>query len=169
MNTGFFEGLKPAKFEGAYSNDPMAFHHYNSDEIILGKSMKEHLRFAVAYWHSFAWEGGDPFGGPTFERPWHPQDEMGRAKMKADVAFEMFDLLQNPFFVGMTQMCGLKVILWLKASRVWMKLQTISCQKWKTVMLAFYGEQLTCLVIVAGCPARRRIQILKSSPMLSQQ
>ena len=98
MNTGFFEGLKPAKFEGAYSNDPMAFHHYNSDEIILGKSMKEHLRFAVAYWHSFAWEGGDPFGGPTFERPWHPQDEMGRAKMKADVAFEMFDLLQNPFF-----------------------------------------------------------------------
>ena len=60
--------------------------------------MEDHLRFAVAWWHSFAWEGGDPFGGPTFERPWHPQDDMGRAKMKADVAFEMFDLLQVPFF-----------------------------------------------------------------------
>ncbi|WP_299617884.1 xylose isomerase [uncultured Tateyamaria sp.] len=98
MTTGFFEGLMPATFEGADSTNPMAFHHYNPDEMVMGKPMKDHLRFAVAYWHSFAWEGGDPFGGPTFERPWHPQDDMGRAKMKADVAFEMFDLLQAPFF-----------------------------------------------------------------------
>ncbi|WP_420013443.1 xylose isomerase [Tateyamaria sp.] len=98
MTTGFFEGLMPATFEGADSTNPMAFHHYNPDEMVMGKPMKDHLRFAVAYWHSFAWEGGDPFGGPTFERPWHPQNDMGRAKMKADVAFEMFDLLQAPFF-----------------------------------------------------------------------
>lgn len=98
MTTGFFEGLTPATYEGADSTNPMAFHHYNSEELVMGKPMKDHLRFAVAYWHSFAWEGGDPFGGPTFERPWHPQDEMGRAKMKADVAFEMFELLQAPFF-----------------------------------------------------------------------
>ena len=64
----------------------------------MGKRMEDHLRFAIAYWHSFAWEGQDPFGGPTFVRPWHPQDDMGRAKMKADVAFEMFDLLNVPFF-----------------------------------------------------------------------
>jgi xylose isomerase len=98
MTTGFFKGLSPATFEGADSTNPMAFRHYNPDEVVLGKPMKEHLRFAVAYWHSFAWEGGDPFGGPTFERPWHPQDDMGRARMKADVAFEMFDLLHVPFF-----------------------------------------------------------------------
>lgn len=98
MTTGFFEGLTPATYEGADSANPMAFHHYNPDEMVMGKSMKDQLRFAVAYWHSFAWEGQDPFGGPTFERPWHPQDDMGRAKMKADVAFEMFDLLQAPFF-----------------------------------------------------------------------
>lgn len=98
MTTGFFEGLTPATYEGADSTNPMAFHHYNSQELVMGKPMKDHLRFAVAYWHSFAWEGGDPFGGPTFERPWHPQDDMGRAKMKADVAFEMFELLQAPFF-----------------------------------------------------------------------
>ena len=87
MATGFFEGVSPA-----------AFAHYKPDDLVAGKRMEDHLRFAVAYWHSFAWEGQDPFGGPTFERPWHPQDDMGRAKMKADVAFEMFDLLNVPFF-----------------------------------------------------------------------
>ena len=87
MATGFFDGVEPA-----------AFHHYNADEIVMGKRMEDQLRFAVAYWHSFAWEGQDPFGGQTFIRPWHPQDDMGRAKLKADVAFEMFELLGVPFF-----------------------------------------------------------------------
>ena len=87
MATGFFDGVSPAEF-----------HHYNPDEVVMGKRMEEHLRFAIAYWHSFAWEGGDPFGGQTFIRPWHPQDDMGRAKMKADVAFEMFEMLNVPFF-----------------------------------------------------------------------
>ena len=56
---------------------------YNPDEIVLGKRMEDQLRFAVAWWHSFAWEGGDPFGGATFIRPWHPQDNMERARLKA--------------------------------------------------------------------------------------
>lgn len=98
MSIGFFGDISQIKFEGADSTNPMAFHHYNPEEVILGKTMAEHLRFAVAYWHSFAWEGGDPFGGQTFVRPWHPQDDMGRAKMKADVAFEMFDILNVPYF-----------------------------------------------------------------------
>ena len=98
MSTGFFGDIAQIKFEGADSTNPMAFHHYNPEEVIMGKTMAEHLRFAVAYWHSFAWEGGDPFGGQTFVRPWHPQDDMGRAKMKADVAFEMFDILNAPYF-----------------------------------------------------------------------
>ncbi|PWJ19404.1 xylose isomerase [Jannaschia seohaensis] len=98
MTTGFFDGLSPARYQGTPATDPLAFRHYDPDEVVMGKRMEDHLRFAVAYWHSFAWEGGDPFGGPTFERPWHPQDDMGRAKMKADVAFEMFDLLGAPFF-----------------------------------------------------------------------
>ena len=96
--TQFFQGIDKASFEGPDSNNPMAFHHYNPDEILMGKRMEEHLRFAVAYWHSFAWEGGDPFGGQTFERPWHPQDNMERARIKADVAFEMFELLNVPYF-----------------------------------------------------------------------
>jgi xylose isomerase len=63
----------------------------------MGKRMEDIIRPAVAYWHSFAWEGGDPFGGRTFERPWHDTG-MNGAKLKADVAFEMFDLLDIPFF-----------------------------------------------------------------------
>ena len=59
--------------------------------------MEDHLRFSVAYWHSFAWPGTDPFGGPTFQRPWFG-DDMEAARLKADVAFEMFDILGVPFF-----------------------------------------------------------------------
>ena len=96
MTSGFFQGIEKVQFEGEDSKNPLAFRHYNPDEIILGKRMEDHLRFAVAWWHSFAWEGGDPFGGPTFERPWHPQDDMGRAKRKADIAFEMCQILGQP-------------------------------------------------------------------------
>ena len=98
MTTGFFNDIAPVKFEGANSSNPLAYRHYNPDEVILGKRMEEHLRFAVAWWHSFAWEGGDPFGGLTFERPWHPQDNMANARLKADVAFEMFELLGTPYY-----------------------------------------------------------------------
>jgi len=98
MTSGFFDGIEKVQFEGADSKNPLAFRHYDPDEVVLGKRMEDHLRFAVAWWHSFAWEGGDPFGGPTFERPWHPQDDMGRARMKADIAFEMFEILGQPFF-----------------------------------------------------------------------
>ena len=96
--TQFFQDIEKITYAGPESQNPMAFHHYNPDEIVLGKRLEDHLRFAVAYWHSFAWEGGDPFGGQTFERPWHPQDTMERAKIKADVAFEMFERLNVPYF-----------------------------------------------------------------------
>ena len=96
--TDFFAGIDQIKYEGPASDNDFAFRHYNPDELVLGKPLKDHLRFAIAYWHSFAWEGGDPFGGQTFERPWHPQDDMGRAKIKADVAFEMFQILGAPYF-----------------------------------------------------------------------
>ena len=65
--------------------------------MVLGKRLEDHLRFAVAYWHSFVWPGGDPFGGQTFERPWFGET-MDKAKLKADVAFEMFSLLGAPFY-----------------------------------------------------------------------
>ncbi|MCL4122615.1 UNVERIFIED_CONTAM: hypothetical protein GTU68_067416 [Idotea baltica] len=79
----------------------MAFSHYDPNEVVMGKRMEEHLRFAIAYWHSFAWPGGDPFGGQTFDRPWFPDrisSPMDAAKLKADIAFEMFAALGAPYF-----------------------------------------------------------------------
>ncbi|MGZ9810723.1 xylose isomerase [Pseudoroseicyclus sp. H15] len=95
--TDFFKGIPEIKFEGPDSTNEFAFKHYNPDEMLMGKRMADHLRFSIAYWHSFAWEGGDPFGGRTFDRPWWG-DSMDAAKMKADVAFEMFRILGAPFF-----------------------------------------------------------------------
>jgi xylose isomerase len=63
MSTGFFGDVTRIKYEGPESSNPLAFRHYDADEMVMGKRMEDHLRFAVAYWHSFAWEGGDPFGG----------------------------------------------------------------------------------------------------------
>ena len=66
----FFKGIDPVPFKGPDSDDPLAFRFYDKDRIVLGKPMRDQLRMAIAYWHSFAWPGGDPFGGQTFERPW---------------------------------------------------------------------------------------------------
>lgn len=97
MSTGFFGDIAKIKYEGPESTNPLAYRHYNPDEIVMGKRMEDHLRFAVAYWHTFVWPGTDPFGGNTFERPWF-KDSMDAAKLKADVAFEFFDLLGVPFY-----------------------------------------------------------------------
>ena len=93
----FFKGIDPVPFKGPDSDDPLAFRFYEPDRIVLGKRMEDQLRMAVAYWHSFAWEGGDPFGGRTFERPWFGGG-MADAKLKAEVAFEMFAILGAKFF-----------------------------------------------------------------------
>ena len=97
MTTGFFGDIQKINYEGPESTNPLAYRFYNPDERVAGKRMEDHLRFAVAYWHSFAWEGGDPFGGRPFERPWYG-DTMELARLKADVAFEMFSLLGVPFY-----------------------------------------------------------------------
>ena len=95
--TDFFDGIPAIRYEGPDSDNDFAFRHYNPDEEVMGKRMEDHLRFAVCYWHNFAWPGGDPFGGQTFLRPWFG-DTMEHAKLKADVAFDMFRILGVPFF-----------------------------------------------------------------------
>ncbi len=100
MSTGkFFSIDQPIAYEGPASKNPLAFKWYDPDKVVLGKTMQDHLRFAVCYWHSFCWTGTDPFGGDSFQRPWmQPGDGMQMARMKADVAFELFRLLRVPFF-----------------------------------------------------------------------
>jgi xylose isomerase len=95
--TDFFKGIPAITYQGPDSDNDFAFRHYNPDEVVLGKPLRDHLRFAIAYWHSFAWEGGDPFGGQTFQRPWFGTS-MDAARMKADAAFEMFKILGVPYF-----------------------------------------------------------------------
>lgn len=100
MSTGFFGDLAPIPYAGPDSTDPLTYRHYDKDEMVLGKRMEDHLRFAVCYWHNFCWPGTDPFGGDTFQRIWMAAggDPMAQARLKADVAFEMFTLLGMPFF-----------------------------------------------------------------------
>jgi len=100
MTARFFTQEKPVTYKGARAGgDALAFRWYDPNKQVLGKRMEDHLRFAVCYWHSFTWPGGDPFGGETFMRPWmHMADPMEAARAKADVAFDMFRLLNVPFF-----------------------------------------------------------------------
>jgi xylose isomerase len=98
MTQSFFDGISPVKFIGNETSNAPGFRYYDTNELVMGKRLEDHLRFAISYWHSFAWEGGDPFGGPTFERPWHPQDSMENARIKADNAFDMFSILGQPYF-----------------------------------------------------------------------
>jgi len=93
----YFADIAPVTFAGPDSTSDLEFRHYDPDTLILGKRMEDHLRFACAWWHSFAWPGGDPFGGQTFQRPWFG-DDMAAAKLKADNAFDLFAILGQPFF-----------------------------------------------------------------------
>lgn len=98
MNT-YFDKLDKINFEGTNSNNPLAFRHYNPEEVILGKTMKEHLRFSVCYWHNFCWQGSDMFGAPAFDYPWSKgANAIEMAQKKADVAFEFFKKLGVPFY-----------------------------------------------------------------------
>lgn len=98
MSSAFSEFSK-VQFEGPSSTSPLAYRHYNPDEKVLGKTMRDHLRMAVCYWHTYCWTGSDVFGASTFKRPWHTgSDEMQLAQAKADAAFELTSKLNLPFY-----------------------------------------------------------------------
>ena len=95
----YFTSVKPVEFDASGTSKDLAYRQYNPAELVLGKSMKEHLRLAVCYWHTFVWPGSDVFGQATFNRPWHlGADEMTLARRKADAAFELFTSLGVPFY-----------------------------------------------------------------------
>jgi xylose isomerase len=96
--TKFFEGIPYVKYEGRHSKNPMAFRFYNPDEIIDGKPMREHLRFAMSYWHTMCAEGGDMFGVGTIKKDYGSSEPMQQAKNKAQAAFELMDKLSIDYF-----------------------------------------------------------------------
>jgi xylose isomerase len=94
-----FDEIPFVRFEGPRSTSPLAYRHYDADALVLGKSMKDHLRLAVCYWHTFVWPGNDVFGQGTFARPWHGgSDELTLARRKADAAFSLVARLGVPFY-----------------------------------------------------------------------
>ncbi len=95
----FFKGIGQIKYEGPQTDNPLAFRWYDESKVVAGKTMKNHLRFACAYWHSFVGSGGDPFGEPTHIYSWNENaDAVGRAKDKMDAAFEFITKLSIPYY-----------------------------------------------------------------------
>jgi xylose isomerase len=102
--SGYFSLTEPLRYEGERFKPspkrPLGYRWYDPGRKVLGKRMEDRLRFAVCYWHSFVGTGTDPFGDETFMRPWHAAggDAMQQARLKADVAFDLFRLLRAPYF-----------------------------------------------------------------------
>ncbi|WP_268800882.1 xylose isomerase [Pseudomonas huanghezhanensis] len=95
----YFPTVEPIQYEGRDSDSPLAFRHYQANKIILGKPMREHLRMAACYWHTFVWPGSDMFGVGTFKRPWQqPGSAMELAQHKAGAAFEFFSKLGIDYY-----------------------------------------------------------------------
>ncbi len=98
-NKEFFKNVSQIKYEGTSTDNPLAFRWYDENKMVAGKTMKEYLRFACAYWHSFCGSGADPFGEPTHLFPWNEKtDAVERAKDKADAAFEFITKLGLPYY-----------------------------------------------------------------------
>jgi xylose isomerase len=91
--------INTIRYEGPRSGKALSFKHYNPAEVIDGRTLKEHLRFSIAYWHSFRGMGSDPFGPGTIVRPWEQgKDPVSIAKKRMDVAFEFFTKIEAPFY-----------------------------------------------------------------------
>jgi xylose isomerase len=98
-NTEYFKNIGPIRYEGRDSDNPLAFRFYDENRVVGGKTMREHLRFAVSYWHTFCGTGGDPFGAPTKDFSWlTATDPVQQAKDKMDAAFEFITKLGVPFY-----------------------------------------------------------------------
>ncbi|TYU82726.1 xylose isomerase [Listeria monocytogenes] len=94
----YFEKIGNVQYEGKSTENPFAYRHYNPEEIILGKTMKEHLRFAVAYWHTMTQDGSDPFGDATNKRTWWGETRMETARNRVEAFFEILEKLGVEYF-----------------------------------------------------------------------
>jgi xylose isomerase len=99
VKPSYFGDIAPIAYEGPESKNPLAFRYYDKNRMVMGKTMEQHLRMAVCYWHTFVWDGFDVFGAGTFKRPWHggPLDQAA-ADHKLDEAFQFFTRLGLPYF-----------------------------------------------------------------------
>lgn len=94
----YFKSINKVEFEGKGSDNPFAFKHYDPKQVVLGKTMEEHLRYAVAYWHTFNATGVDPFGAGTMVRDWDSYDGLDRSKARVEANFEFMEKLNIPYY-----------------------------------------------------------------------
>ena len=94
----YFPTIQTIKYEGPNTDVSLAYQYYNPKEELLGKSMQDHLRFAVCFWHTFCWNGRDIFGDNTFDRPWLTHTDLDAQRQKVDAAFELIGKLGVPFY-----------------------------------------------------------------------
>ncbi|WP_274652931.1 xylose isomerase [Paenibacillus humicola] len=94
----YFGSIGKISYEGKGSDNPLAFKHYNPQEVVLGKTMEDHLRFAIAYWHTFTGTGTDPFGVGTAVRPWDFANPMDTAKARVEANFEFLEKIGVPYY-----------------------------------------------------------------------
>jgi xylose isomerase len=95
----FFPEIPVIRYEGPASRNPLSFQHYNPDEIVEGQKLRDLLRFAVCYWHTFRGTGSDPFGSATLQRPWDDgSDSVANAITRVHAAFEFFTKIGAPFY-----------------------------------------------------------------------
>lgn len=94
----YYENVGKVAYEGSQSQNPFAFKFYNADEVVMGKKMSEHLKFAMAYWHTLTAEGSDPFGATTAVRPWHSYSGIDLAKARVEAGFEFMDKMGLEYF-----------------------------------------------------------------------
>ena len=99
METYYFKNIGQIKFEGKKSDNPLTYKYYNPDQQVMGKSMREHFKFAMAYWHSMNDNGADPFGRITNYYPWNKEAGiLQQAKNRADAAFESLEKMGFDYF-----------------------------------------------------------------------
>jgi len=99
VSRSVFSEFPTVRFAGPESTEDFVYRWYDAEQVVLGKPLREHMRFAVAYWHSLVMNGSDPFGAPTIQRPWMDRtDCLAAARDKADAAFDLFRVLDLPFF-----------------------------------------------------------------------
>src|SRR5690625_7928107 len=95
----YFPTVKKIEYKGPDSRDPLSFAYYDEDQVVAGKTMKDHFRFAIAYWHSFCNENTDPFGEGTRSFPWDKtSDPLENAKYRLEAGFEFFTKLGAPYW-----------------------------------------------------------------------
>src|SRR5690242_20201353 len=94
----YFANIPQIKFEGKGSDNPLAFKHYDPTQVVLGKTMEEHLRYAVAYWHTYTGTGADPFGAGTAVRDWDKLSGLDQAKARVEANFEFMEKLNIPYY-----------------------------------------------------------------------